>query len=434
MNVRSLGVLALVAASLAAFSAASCASAAGYKEKVLYGFCDQCSDGYVPRSWLYEDPSGNLFGTTEDGGHANGGTIYELVFDAAKQKYSHSVLHKFCSKKDCTDGGGTVSGLIADESGNLYGTTINGGTHGSGTVYELSFDQIKDTWSYSVLYDFCAKTNCPDGSTPDAGLIVDQSGNFYGTTHDGGTNNFGTVYELVFDQAKQKWTEQVLYNFSCETDSCPQGASPTLGLFMDENGDLFGATPFGVYSGGNVFEMTFDQAKQKWVYRDIYDFCPNTGCDDGSVPSGRLIEDSTGNLYSTTASGGVHGGGTVYSLSPFKKGWRHSVLYNFCVDETCSDGRAPSGTLYMDMSQDIFGTTGAGGANTSGTVYELSLDPNTRQWGHSILYSFCVKQNCADGSIPGAGVIHDTLGDLFGTTNGGGGGTFGTVFELTPRQ
>jgi uncharacterized repeat protein (TIGR03803 family) len=427
-----LGLVRLLALAAAPFAAvAGSALAAGYQESVLYGFCDQCSQGYEPRSWLYQEPSGNLFGTTFGGGHANGGTIYELSYNGQNQ-FSYSVLYDFCSKTDCTDGGGTTSGLIADQSGNLYGTTIVGGAHANGTIYELSYNQTNGTWTHTVLYSFCAKTNCPDGSTPYAGLTVDDSGNFYGTTYIGGAHNDGTVYELQFDQAKQKWVENVLYSFSCGPNSCPKGAMPVLGLYMDEFGNLFGSTSMGAHSGGNLFEMTFDQSKQKWVYSDIYDFCAKKGCDDGSSPSGRLVPDTSGNLYGTTGTGGAHGQGEVYVLTPAKKGWSLSILYSFCTGETCPDGQSPTGALHIDSGQNIFGTTGAGGANNSGTVYELSYNANTKTWSHGILYSFCAEENCTDGSIPTSGVIEDVNGNFYGTTEAGG--VFGTAYELSPTR
>jgi uncharacterized repeat protein (TIGR03803 family) len=268
--------------------------------------------------------------------------------------------------------------------------------------------------------------------TPYAGLTVDDSGNLYGTTYAGGAHGYGTVYELAFDQTKQKWVEKVLYSFNCGTNTCPDGGNPALGLYLDSNGNFFGTTTMGANSVGAIFELSFDQAKQKWVEAVLYSFCGEKSCADGSSPSGRIAADSAGNLYGTTAGGGSHGQGTVYELSFSGNQWSYSVLYSFCSGETCPDGQTPSGILNVDATPTLTGTTYAGGANNSGTVYQLTYDQQTKQWVHSILYSFCAKENCTDGDIPTAGVIPDGSGNFYGTTEAGD--VDGTVFELSPSQ
>ncbi len=406
------------------------AHATDFSESVLYGFCDQCKSGYEPRSWMYREPPGNLFGTTFGGD----GTVYELVYSGTKNKYTHKVLHNFCSKTDCTDGGFPTSGLIADQSGNLYGTASGGGAHDGGVIYTESFDQLSGKWTYKVLYSFCAKANCTDGKTPFAGLTADDSGNLYGTTYNGGANGFGSIYELEFDQTKQKWVEKVLYSFNCSQSGCAAGANPDFGLYLDPFGNFFGVANDGPSGGGVAFEMSFNQAKQKWVYATIYNFCSEQNCPDGSDPSGRLVADSSGNLYGVTSSGGTHGEGTVYMLSGSGNQWGHSVLYNFCISETCPDGETPTGVLYLDASNNIYGTVPSGAAFNSGAVYQLSYDANKKQWAEGLLYSFCAKTNCVDGSVPTSGVIVDDSGNFYGTTEAGDGGTNGTVYELSPAK
>jgi uncharacterized repeat protein (TIGR03803 family) len=420
---------------MAGIGTATGALAQSYKESVLFGFCDQCSKGYEPLSWLYRETTGNLFGITHLGSNS-GGTAYELVYDQTKQSYTRQILHGFCTQANCSDGGAPYAGVIADQSGNLYGTASAKGANNGGVIYELYFDQTKQKWQYKVLYNFCAQAGCADGSTPTAGLTMDDSGNLYGTTYAGGTDGYGTVYELAFNQTKQKWQENVLYSFVCGPNSCPDGGNPSFGLYLDPNGNFFGTSSFGANSGGTVYELSYGQTKKQWVYSVVYNFCGAQHCDDGSTPTSRLIEDASGNLYGITATGGTHGEGTVYELSGGQNGYSHTVLYNFCSTggANCTDGQNPTGGLYMSSPDLLIGTTGAGGANKSGTVYELSYDTQTKQWSESLLYSFCTKAKCTDGSIPTSGVITDASGDFYGTTEAGGKGTFGTVFELTPAK
>src|ERR1700690_542278 len=151
----------------------------------LYSFGSTFTDGEQPRAALIRDNAGNLYGTTSDGGAGNvGGTVFKL--DASGQE---TVLYSFCPGTDCTDGYGPEAGLIQDAAGNLYGTTVGGGANGFGTIFK-----VDPSGQETVLYSFCSALNCADGSNPRDGLIQDTSGNFYGTTPMGGTNNKGTIF------------------------------------------------------------------------------------------------------------------------------------------------------------------------------------------------------------------------------------------------
>ncbi len=140
------------------------------------------------------DGSGNLFGTTQSGGAvepscAQGcGVAFKLVPDGAFS--TETVVYDFCSLTNCTDGVGVAAPLIMDSSSNLFGTTSSGGANNQGTVFKLDGTE-------QVLYSFCAQTNCTDGRTPQAGLIMDAKGDLFGTASGGGANNGGTVFELV---------------------------------------------------------------------------------------------------------------------------------------------------------------------------------------------------------------------------------------------
>ena len=312
------------------------AAKTSWTETVLYSFCPSgasCTDGELPYAGLIMDAAGNLYGTTNSGGAHGGGTVFELIPNAAKTMWSETVLYSFCpSGASCTDGELPYAGLIMDAAGNLYGTTNSGGAHGGGTVFELIPNAAKTMWSETVLYSFCAQGGCVDGDGPYAGLIMDAAGNLYGTTVQGGAHGgYGTVFELTPNAAKTKWSETVLYSFCAQGGkNCTDGLGPLAGLIMDAAGNLYGTTsgaflgsPSGPYIGGTVFELTPNAAKTSWTETVLYSFCAQSSCTDGSFPDAGLIVDATGGLYGTTYYGGAHagllipplGGGTVFEIT-----------------------------------------------------------------------------------------------------------------------
>src|SRR6266702_3926838 len=209
---------------------------------VLHTFQGGSSDGASPLAGLIMDSSGNLYGTTENGGASGLGTVFELV--SASGTYSQKVLHSF----NRSDGANPSAGLIMDSSGNLYGTTQNGGTNGFGTVFELV--NSSGTYSEKVLHSFTNSNG--DGASPFAGLIMDTSGNLYGTTAGGGTGGTGTVFSLI--NTSGTYGENLLLVFG--TTCGGNGSSPEAGLIMDSSGNLYGTTLSGVKNVGTVFELT----------------------------------------------------------------------------------------------------------------------------------------------------------------------------------
>jgi uncharacterized repeat protein (TIGR03803 family) len=188
-----------------------------------------------------------------------------------------------------------------DGAGNLYGTTVYGGAKDSGTVFELT--PSGTGWTEKVLYNFCAQSNCADGATPLAGLIMDGAGNLYGTTKGGGANSqsvagCGTVFELMPNASKTAWTETVLYSF-CSQSGCADGFGSDASLIMDRAGNLYGTSDFiGSSVYGVVFELT--PAGTGWKETVLHSF----GTADGGGPVASLIMDGAGNLYGTTLYGG----------------------------------------------------------------------------------------------------------------------------------
>jgi uncharacterized repeat protein (TIGR03803 family) len=184
-------------------------------ETVLHAFTGG-SDGDGSAASLIVDAQGNLYGTTEEGGSSGCGgggcgTVFKVTPAGAE-----TVLYVFCSQTDCTDGAQPFAGVISDSNGNLYGTTTGGGSgnhycggyYGCGTVYKLAPNGTE-----IVLYSFCSQTNCLDGAAPESNLIANKSGDLYGTTFNGGTSNAGTVFKVTPDGK-----ETVLYSFTGGSD------------------------------------------------------------------------------------------------------------------------------------------------------------------------------------------------------------------------
>jgi uncharacterized repeat protein (TIGR03803 family) len=257
------------------------------------------------------------------------------------------------------------------------------------------------------------------GSQPVAGLVFDKSGNLYGTALTGGASGDGAVFELMAPaEGKSKWTEKLLHSFG-GTD----GLNPQAGVIFDASGNLYGATVGGGSAGaGTVFRLTPHAGGQaSWTLSTLFTF---NGSSDGYLPTGTLIMDKSGNIYGTTVNGGGANDGVAWELSPPGGGgvpWTEKVLASFGG----SNGIEPYAGLVMDGSGDLYGTTANGGAYNHGTVFELS-PPGT--WGETVLLSF----NGTDGAYAFPNLAIDSTGKLYGATGGGGKNGDGTVFELTP--
>jgi uncharacterized repeat protein (TIGR03803 family) len=221
---------------LATVLAASGPAGAATAFSTLYGFCPgggTCADGDYPAGYLTMDAAGNLYGATQTGGNANSaGVVFKLTPNQAHSAWTQTVLYSFCpGGGTCADGRGPNGSLITDTAGNLYGTTFTGGNaKGAGVVFELMPNQAHTAWTQSVLYRFCpGGGNCTDGEYPYASLIMDASGNLYGTTRSGGGNDVGVVFQLTPNQAHTAWTQIVLYSLCAGGGTCADGSSPSVG-------------------------------------------------------------------------------------------------------------------------------------------------------------------------------------------------------------
>jgi uncharacterized repeat protein (TIGR03803 family) len=404
------------------------------KYKTLHKF-DISTDGGQLAGGLILDQSGNLYGTASSGGARTYGTVFELA-SQSNGGWAIKVLHTFTGFED---GGEPLSTLIFDEVGNLYGTAAVGGANSHGVVFKLAPNQ-DGSWTESVLYSFMGGA---DGAVPAAGLIFDQAGNLYGTTEvGGGSRNYsacnnegcGTVFKLAPNQ-DGSWTETVLHAF-CLQDGCDDGALPIYtGLIFDQTGNLYGTTGYGGNLSqcngigcGVVFQLT-PNANGAWTENVLHRFS-SINSHGGFHPYDSLIFDQAGNLYGTTEEGDnlslcYHFGcGVVFQLTPGTEGsWKEEVLHSFGG----RDGSIPYASLIFDHSGNLYGTTTAGGADRFGVVFKLAPNSNGG-WDETVLHDFYDNP----GAVPNAGVIFDGAGNLYGTTGGDGGNTFGSVFEITP--
>lgn len=345
-----------------------------WKQKVLHHFEHNGNDGYYPAAGLIFDAAGNLYGTTA--GPYGGGTVFELMPEK-NGKWKEKILHSFSDNSE--DGYDPEAALVLGADGKLYGTTRWGGANDSGTVFELAPSKNGD-WNERVLHSFNSVGT--DGFSPMASLTLDSSGNIYGTTLWGGTTRTGIVFELTPGK-DGTWTESVLYNF-CSLTDCADGAAPAGGLVLDASGSLYGtASGGGDETGecgqdgcGTVFKLT-PGGEGTWSLTTLHTF----EYTDGAFPIDDLIFDTAGNLYGVTIEGGAYnssqcdslgysGCGTVFELAPGTGGnWTETVLHSF--NSNGVDGYTPYGGVIMDAAGNLYGTTYAGGTNNYGTVFEV---------------------------------------------------------------
>jgi uncharacterized repeat protein (TIGR03803 family) len=371
------------------------------------------TDGTFPAAGLVVDSAGNLYGTTPRGGTYDLGTVFELSPNGSGG-WTEKKLHNFGLG---TDGQLPEGSLTFDAAGDLYGTTYLGGLHGRGTVFELS-PNGRGGWTETKLHSF----NGADGAGPTCNLVFDAAGNLYGTTYQGGSNNLGTVFELL-PNGSGGWTEKKLHNFGTGTD----GTYPYAGLTLDNSGNLYGTTFMGGSSVredgcGTVFEVS-PNGSGGWTEKKLHIF---RDYPDGCYPVGGVIFDSTGNLYGTSDSGGLYGYGAAVALSPNANGgWTEKVMHSFFFDFV--DGAFADAGLVIDAGGNLYGTTQLGGTHGNGSVFELS--PNGRGgWNETVLRSF---NGGNDGTNLLAPLTMDSAGNLYSTTYMGGTNDVGIVFEIT---
>jgi uncharacterized repeat protein (TIGR03803 family) len=376
----------------AALGIDSIAHAQTYKYSTLYTFKNNSTAPARIVASLIVDSAGNLYGTSSTGGSNHSfcnlgcGTVFKVTKSGVM-----SVLHYFQAPPD---GVNPQTSLFRDAAGNLYGTTVEGGTFGCGTVFKITPSNVE-----TVLYSFTCGT---DGGSPSS-VIVDSAHNIYGTAQ---TNSLaGLVFKI---DAKNNFS--VLYNF-CSLVSCADGELPSGGLTKDAAGNLYGTTSYGGtvnLLGGTVFKVT-----PSGVETVLHSFGFGGVPGDGADPYYNLIHDLSGNLYGVTIVGGANDfldegpGGTLFEVS--EADGAEAVLYSFCSPPKCTGGYSPEGPVQMDKAGNLYGVTqGVWEVDTSGE--------------ESTVHSFGTTQ----GST---GLVIDGEGSLYGTT--GGANNIESVYKLT---
>jgi uncharacterized repeat protein (TIGR03803 family) len=403
--------------------------------RVLYNF-QNGTDGAVPASSLIADTSGNLYGTaTNDGGagscNVHCGSVFELSPSTSKSGHWNFTI--LYDFKGGKDGGLPVGNLTFGPDGSLYGTGNVGGGYGKfGDGVLFQLEPSNGHWIEHVLHRFGRGS---DGRNPHGGLVADKKGNLYGTTVNGGRYSAGTIYEL-----SPSGVETVLYDFSGGED----GSLPIAGLAIDRDGRLYGTTEYGGYFSyycqagcGTVFEISPPiGSRGSWKYLVIHEF---VGGDpgDGALPVDPLLLDGKGNLYGTTFVNQVYGGGTAFELTPARhKPWTETVLYRFPAYR--GDAANPQAGLISDAAGNLYATSENGGATYMGDAFKLTPPATSGgAWTDAILYTFVSNKH---GAIyPTSNLVFGAAGLLYGTTPYGGTGNClftktkgcGTVFQVS---
>lgn len=350
----------------------------------VFGF--NFTNGASPQGGLIEVANGTFFGTTSAGslgGTGGGGSVFELTSTGKLV-----TIHAFCSQANCSDGDAPDSGLIRATNGYFYGTTCNGGTSNSGTIYRIS-----PAGTFTVLHSF----NGLDGSCPYGPLIQASNGKLYGAASGGGANQFGTLFTLTLDG-----TLTLLHTFNGPPSD---GSFPQGGMAQASDGNLYGTTllggdcPAATYGGcGTIFRLTPSGA-----ITTVYNFClGGDPCADGEGPGDGLVVGSDNNLYGSTGFGGtVSNAGTIFS---FALNGTLTTLHSF--DNTYTDGKYPLTTLLQGTDGKFYGTAEEGGAKGKGTLFSLDMGLAPFVAAHPSSGKVGVKISILGGGLTGATVVN----------------------------
>ena len=318
-------------------------------------------------------------------------------------------IYMFCVTKPCRDGY-KPNGIVLASDGNFYGTTHSGGTANAGTIFAVG----PGGGSVNTLYSFCAsKVVCADGVFPEGALIQGTDGALYGTTFLGGTHDAGTVFKITLSG---DFTS--LYSFCSKSPNCADGAHPLAGLVEANNGLFYGTTggggsvgscegPESIQACGTLFRINSTGSS----FTTLYNFCVQTNCADGSLPETSLIQAADGKIYGTTGAGGLvegtctEGCGIAFNIS--KSGGPLTILHAF----TSSDGLQIQ-NLIQATDGNFYDTALSGGLSNQGTLFKMDSAGSV-----TVLVNFCNVASCQRTSGP-SGVLQATNGLLYGTTFG----------------
>jgi len=364
--------------------------------------------GFYSTAGLVQANDTNFYGTTEEGGAHNAGTVFKLTPTGEL-----TTLYSFCAQPNCIDGYQPDAGLVQRTDGSLYGTTQIGGANGYGTAFKIT-----TSGKLTTVYSFCAQTNCADGSYPNTTLVEVSDGALYGTAA-------STFFKITPDG---KFA--TIYNFG--------GTQSFAGLVQATDGSFYGTVVGGgPRNDGSVIRMT-----PSGILTTIYTFCTvfeGGKCLDGIQPYGTLIQASDGDLYGTTYLGGASSYGTIFKIT---LDGTLTTLYNFCAQTSCNDGDEPFGGLVQATDGTFYGTTWGGGTYDLGTVFSLNVKlgpfvearPTSGKAGASVTILGTNLKGATSVSFNGTAAPFIVVSASEIATSVPAGATTGKIHVATPRR
>ncbi len=322
---------------------------------VLHSFSDGSidHDGSSPAGPLVQGPDGTFYGTTNSGGVYNFGTVFQQTPDGTS-----SVLYSFGGTAN--DGKTPNGGLVLAPDGNFYGVTLYGGTSNFGTLF-----RITPAGAVTIIHHFTGGLS--DGRYPQRELTLGSDGDLYGVAS-GSIGAFGTAFKIT--------TTGTLTNLHVFGDGtvAADGKKPCCGLTLAPDGNFYGMTEGGgSASFGTVFKLT-----QAGGYQVLHHFRDGTISGDGQPPGGPLVVLADGNLAGTAIQGGVSGNGTVFEITP---SGTVTILHDFGDGSLADDGSSPTGALVEDDAGSLYGVCSDGGKNSLGALFRIDKTPQTITFG-----------------------------------------------------
>ena len=358
-------------------------------------------------SSLVQSSDGTFYGTTSGGGANNTGTIFKMAADGTL-----TVLHAFAAYSGGANDGGAMpfGALVAGGDGYFYGTTNRGGSVGFGTIFKIS-----PAGAFATVHNFDS-SHLADVASPIAGLVRGTDGALYGTTQNGGTNSWGTVFRLNADG-----TTTLLHSFApVTTHSWPflnaDGAYPNA-LVLASDGYFYGTTSIGGANGqGTLFRI--DSAGNFALLHTFSAITSGTVNAEGAEPNAGLVQGMDGSLYGTAKYGGPNGYGTVFKITT---GGTYTLLHSFLGYGT-DEGVYPDKPLIQAGDGSFYGTTSLAGAYNGGTIYQITSDGSL-----TTVYAFDGSSN---GGSPSSSLSLASDGSMYGLTGSGGTNGYGTAYQI----
>jgi uncharacterized repeat protein (TIGR03803 family) len=359
--------------------------------------------GNYPESALFQGSDGNFYGTTRLGGANNLGTVFRMTPTGAL-----TTLVDFNGSSSL--GRQPYDGVVPGSDGNFYGTTSHGGANDLGTVFKMTPAGVLTT-----LVQFTGMSGNNKGESPQASLLSAGDGNFYGTTSAGGATNAGTIFKMT-----PGGVLTTLVEFT-PGGSSNQGEDPYGRLVQGSDGNFYGTTLLGpgTLDPGTVFKMT-----PAGVLTTLVAFTGNGPTNKGIRPYAGLLQASDGNFYGTTSSGATYSGGTVFKMTPAGV---LTTLVEFTNNQAANTGAFPQAALVQGNDGNLYGTTAAGGVTAgNGTIFKMTFAGSL-----TTLVEFSGNGASNKGSAPYAGLVQASDGNFYGTTTLGGANNSGTIFKMS---